>query len=336
MADDAHLPGLEPVTVEQDGRIFSGVGVTPEALAETMDARTPEVPETAETAEASGTDAPDPTPISRNPDGTFTKPTRGQRRFAEMKKREAEAVAAATKAAEDKVSAAERRAQELESRLAALEARRQERAPEPEPATPPAPAGRPKPTEDQIGEKYATYADFVEDLADWRVEQRLEQDVTARIEARFAQQRTYQTEAQQLQTFQERARAAYPDFDAVLANAPTDIVYPDLRVLVNAPNAEHLVYTLAKDPDLARKIATERDPIRLGYLMASVRPPEAVVRPASTTPAVASNAPAPYQPVGTGSKTTTPTLGELAASGDDYDASGYREQRAAQRRGSRR
>jgi hypothetical protein len=301
--------------------------VTPESLAETMDARTADVPETTETAEP----AADPTPVSRNPDGTFTKPTRGQRRFAEMKKREADAVAAATRSADEKVSAAERRAQELETRLAALEARRQERSPEPEPA-PATPQGRQKPREDEIGDKYATYADFVEDLADWKAEALVE----ARINARFEQQAVYQTEAQKLQTFQQRARSAYPDFDEVLANAPTDIVYPDLRVLVDAPNAEHLVYTLAKDPDLARRIATERDPIRLGYLMASVRPPESVARPASTPTVVASSAPAPYQPVGTGSKTTTPSLGDLAASGDDYDASGYREQRAAQRRGARR
>ena len=42
----------------------------------------------------------------------------------------------------------------------------------PPPTPPPAAPARQKPTEDEIGTKYATYADFTEDLADWKYEQR--------------------------------------------------------------------------------------------------------------------------------------------------------------------
>jgi len=44
--------------------------------------------------------------------------------------------------------------------------------PAPRSAPPPAAPARQKPTEDEIGTKYATYADFTEDLADWKFEQR--------------------------------------------------------------------------------------------------------------------------------------------------------------------
>lgn len=83
---------------------------------------------------------------------------------------------------------------ELEERLAAYESNRppaqppQPQAPPQQPAQqpkPPAPSGQPqppaaaqveptrqKPSEDEVGAKYPTYADFVEDLAEWKSEQR--------------------------------------------------------------------------------------------------------------------------------------------------------------------
>lgn len=337
MADETTV-GMEPVSVEQDGRIFSGVGVSEDALAETMQARSKPAAEPAKPATEATAAEPDPatdeatepdaTPLQRDPaTGQFKKPTRGQKRFAHLTAQR---------------EAAEQRATALEQRLAALEASRSQHAPETarmEPSAerkaPAAPQGRQKPTEDEIGSKYASYADFVEDLADWKAEQRFNQ-ADQLIQSRFEQQHAEQTHVQRLQSVYERTMAAYPDFDNVRAANPASlsIEFPPAiwQAMLTAPNVEHLMYTLAQDAVLARKVADERDPIRLGYLLASVRPPERVARPASTPRTVTSNAPDPYQPVGTGSKTSTPSLQELAQSGEDYDASGYREKRAAERR----
>lgn len=336
---------LQPVSVEDSsGRILSGVGVSESSLKETMTERPADKP-SAETP-APPAVAPSPRPetpqaasleeendpdslLQRNPDGTFKKPTRGQKRFAQL--------TAAREEQERLRMQAESRASELERRLAAMESQRSS-APAVAPPSQPVsvPATRQKPVEDEIGTKYQTYADFAEDLADWKVEQRLAAlNFDALVRSGIEADRASRSRQEYVQSFLTRAKAAYPDFDAVLQNAHT-VEFPDLSVLVNAPNAEHLVYALAKDPVLAQQIATERDPVRLGYLMASVQPPQMTPPPASSPAPVASTAPAPYQPVGSGSKTTTPSLDELANSGDDYDRSGYRERRAQERKGARR
>lgn len=345
MADDP----LTPVSVESDdGRTLTGVGVTPESLMETVSARetadpstekaarTPpqagasSLPRAAEESAAPPPDGDEPDRFERHPDGTFRKVSRGRKRF--------EALTAAREEQAQARQAAERERDELRQRLAAYEQR--QTAPQtpqaaPSPSNGALPPTRPKPSEDQIGTTYPTYADFAEDLADWKYEQRQASfDLSAQVAAILDERDLARAQREHVVNLSTRGRQSYPDFDTVLANSH-DVHFPDLRVLVNAPNAEHLIYALAKDPVLARKIATERDPIRLGYLMASITTPPAVASPASTQ-TVASTAPAPYQPVGSGSRTATPTLDDLAGSGDDYDKSGYRERRAAERKGSRR
>lgn len=324
-------PALDPNAVASvetsDGRILSGVGVSEDSLRETVEAREPESspepsspPETA-TAPASAAPASD-----RNADGTF-KPSRGQKRFDQLTAKSTEADRAR--------QAAEQRASELERRLAALEASRQAPPTPVQPPSPPAQAQptRPKPSENDVGVKYETYADFAEDLADWKVEQRFQSvNFDALVRQGIEVDRASRAQVEYVQSFGQRARSVYPDFDAVLASADPSIQFPDLKVLLNAPNAEHLVYHAAKNPDFARRLASERDPIKIGYLMASVSGP-AVAPPASTAAPVASRAPAPYQPVGSGSKTSTTTIEDAAESGN-YEQ--YKALRAAQRKGERR
>lgn len=338
-ADTSH-----PVTVESDdGRIFSGVGVTPESLAETMEAReTPSerpVESPSKPADAAGTPSVEDTAaastLDRNDDGTFKK-SRGAKRFAALTADREREVAART--------AAEQKAAALEARLAALE---QGKQPETKPAqTASETFDEPEPTIDQFASSPDPLAAWVKATARW--ERRQEawelrqkgEDLDGRLNQRF-------TEVQQRQAMVERVNevgrdgsSKYPDWVAtVTAPAIAEILYPDAtyHAIVTAPNAADLVYTLAKDPTLARKVAQEADPFRLGVLLGSIRSSQAAVaRPASTAPAVASSAPPPYQPVGSGSKTTSPALSDLAASGDDYDSSGYRERRAAERKGARR
>ena len=102
----------------------------------------------------------------------------------------------------------------LERKLAALESPRHVERPAPQ-AQPPV-YSRPKPSEDEVGEKYEKYADYIEDLTDWKAEQR-----EFKAEQERVQSSRQSAEAQRHQTFAERLEAAkttIPNFDAVLAS----------------------------------------------------------------------------------------------------------------------
>ncbi len=77
---------------------------------------------------------------------------------------------------------------------------------------PQVPLTRAKPTEDQIGTTYNTYADFVEDLADWRYEQR---------EARSKVEQATQTRLQHAETRFTAYQQQKPAFLAAHADYPT-------------------------------------------------------------------------------------------------------------------
>ncbi len=96
--------------------------------------------------------------------------------------------------------------EEARRELAALRQQQTVRtAPEPEtPAyrPPTSPDGiRSKPVEDEIGTKYPTYADFAEDLADWKFESRM-----AEREQREHQQTVQREAAQTVQKYREAAQ----------------------------------------------------------------------------------------------------------------------------------
>jgi len=323
-----------PVSHEVDGRVLTGVGVSADDLAETMDRHT--TPDPSPTAAPAPT--PDTPPAPRDDAGKFK--TRGQRRFDDLT-REREEAKRDAESLRAKYDASQR---ELETLRAARAVR------DPEPAAPPvapvAPAGRPKPTEDEIGDKYQSYGDFVEDLADWKAEQRLSAlDFDARvrqsIEADRASRSLQDRIVQQLTT----ARETYADFDAVLTTGPGAAVtlgptpaigQQRVQAVSLLPNGPHLIYAIANDAALATRLAGMSD-LEFGMALSSLAPSQGVASPAST-PAMVSPVlvPPPFQPVGAGSKTTaTPSSDLPKKAGFDYDRSGYRESRARER-GSRR
>ena len=130
-----------------------------------------------------------------------------------------------------------------------------------------------------------------------------------------------------------RGRAQFGDFDAVLKTADAIQIPPSHQeAILSLPNAEHVMYALAKDHAKLNAILAIQNPVLLGVQLASVIPrTEAVaLSPASTPVAVrTTNAPAPPQPVGAGSRTAQPSLEELAASGN-YEA--YKARREAERK----
>lgn len=323
-----------PVSHEVDGRILTGVGVSPDALAETMERHAE--PDASEPA------APSTPAQPRDDAGKFAKPSRGQRRFDELtrEREEARREAAEVKA---RYEASQRELEQLRSL-------RQPREPEPEPAKAAAtpatpPAGRPKPTEDEIGSKYQSYGEFVEDLADWKAEQRLAAlDFDARIRQSIEADRASRTLQERIVGQLTKARETYQDFDAVLAHGPgasvtlgptVEVGEQRVQAVSLLPNGPQLIYAIAKDGALAQRLAAMTD-LEFGMALSSLAPQQAVATPASTPAVVSPIVPPPFQPVGAGSKTTAIPSSDLPKkAGFDYDRSGYREKRAQERAGRR-
>ncbi len=332
------MNALEPVSVEHDGRVLSGVGVTPEELQQVMEDRTPvAAPDPDQPAADTTTQTPDPLQqFERNDDGTFRKNAKGRERFSTLTKERDEAASEAAR---------------LRAELDALRQSQHTAFPPangngnghvaPEPAAPKTPEPtRPKPLLENIGTTYQTYEDFTEDLADWKAEQRFAQElpnIDARVRAGIEAEQASRALQQTLNGAVERGRKTYQDFDTVIAASSVVLPWPVLTLIAKHPHSEHLQYTLAKDAAQAQLIAQDyqRDPVSAGVLLErALGPSAAAASPASTARAgVTTNAPAPYQPVGSGAKTTVAPLEDLADHGDDYDTSGYRERRAAALRG---
>jgi len=166
----------------------------------------------------------------------------------------------------DRRKAAEARAAHIEAELQQLRSR-----PAPAPVEPPAPA-RAKPREEEVGTKYPSYADFIEDLADWKAEQRLtalrpaapiDQIVAAEIEKR--EQVRQRVEAQRaFEAREEQARATYPDYQdqvdrliSTVRDAGTPFPPVALEAIFQSEQAGHLLYWLATHPTEALQLARD-------------------------------------------------------------------------------
>lgn len=326
---------------DASGRTLSGLGESDADLRAVVESAGPsEIPESepAESTSEPGTaqesvPAATPEPPAelqrwRNADGTYRKPPRGPERVKYFEWQAGEA--------ERRSSAAEQKAADLQAKLEAAERRAAEldRRPSGSPqAAPPPPAApqvqqadritarqeqagveptRPQPSEDEIGSKYRTYAEFVADTARWVWEQS-NTDVDARIQQAIASDRAQQRFFQGVEATWEKGRAAYPDFDSVIRSAAVVFPGPILEAIADAPHSEHVQYRLAKDPALSQQLAAETNPIRVGMLLASLAGTPA----ASSAPArvPTSTPPPPMQPVGSGAKTAGPSFADLSAAG---------------------
>lgn len=184
----------------------------------------------------------------------------------------------------DKLSAGEELAKlrrELREAKEDLE-RERSRKPEPKPAEPAKAQPksepqytRPKPTvEDKVDgkAKYATYEDYVEDLADWKAEQRI-----VAAEAERGRQQSMEKFSQSV----SEARKAYADFDSVaepMAKTVNELILDPktdqtLRKTLFDPEAVHILYALGKDPKLAESFGdlARTDPAEAIFLWKSLK-----------------------------------------------------------------
>jgi len=303
------------VSAEQDGRVLSGAadsGATSEALQEVMDRHAPE-PETAPATEATPA-----TPTATEP----VKESRGRQRFTDLTREREEARAeAATAKAEREAIARER--DELKARLS------QPQQPPREPERPVAPVyTRPEPDVNEVGTKYETYEQFTRDQALWVHEQQA-QSFDGRIQQALERDRYQRTFNDTIEKTRAKGRETYADFNVHALNGPGAQVPMSgdrLEAIIHHPQSEHLQYAIGKDAALAQRLATV-GPIEFGIELAKLVP--ASNGTSHTAPTF--TAPAPMQPVGTGSRTTVTPATELAGKGFDFDKSGYRQRRAQER-----
>ena len=294
---------------DQDGRSLTGVGVPEKDLTATI------------TALEERTSEPVP---DRAPNGQFQatkpeRPSRGTKRFTELSQ---EAEAARAEAAQ-----AKRERDELRQQL--------EAKPKEPPATattevePPAvkkfDKPRPKLTDfsgDEILEDHA------EAMARWeREKHEFENPVSAAVDQRIEADRATERFEARKREVSAAGNKAYPDFNAVLVAGNVGPRFKDgqLPLIATLDGSEHILYGLAKLTPAERGEIINLDPVRFGLRIAQFIPARPVGEAASTArPVPQTNAPPPIQPVGSGTRTTSPDLSELAASGN-YEA--YKAQR---------
>lgn len=317
MADtEVTVPADQTDVQMPSGVVLTGMGGDSDALAETFEHRHEQ--RTGETVEAV---------IETN--GEAQKEPRGRKRFSQLTGERDAALARAEEA--------ERKAKEIEAQLRAR-ADQSEAAVRPKAAEEVTPKGetftRPKPSDAEIGTKYSSLSDYFEDLADWKAEQRetkLRTDFDARLKESIEADRASRTRQSVVNEAFTRGRTQYTDFDAVLKSADAILIPPSHQDAIQMlPNFEHILYALGKDHAKLKEVIGITNPVQLGVALAQLIPrPEAVALPASTPVAVRqSNAPAPPQPGGSGSRTAQRSLTDIANSGD-YES--YKARRNADR-----
>ncbi len=316
---------------EQGDRALSG-GTDAAQLAETMERHAPEP------AEAAGTGAvPAATEGASAAPAAEPKPTRGQQRFSELAK--------ARDAAQARADAAEARAKELEARVNAPAPA----AREPEPARPVAqPAAAPAAPAPAERFSYPSYAQAVEkdanlDYDQWELDRlhafrdwdRTQQATAAEKAAEAKREAESQQELDTALASWHTRRAAFaasrpdraPAVQAFLnnVNAGTPLGDALLYSEVGMEMADHLAANLPEATRIAG-LNPAQQLLALGRiestLVAAARPAKRAVAPP----------PAPYEPVNGNGATVSTSSAELAGKGHDFDASGYREKRAAERK----
>lgn len=191
--------------------------------------------------------------------------------------------------------------------------------------TPPsAPQTRPKPTaEEKDGDKpkYSTYEDFVEDLADWKAEQRIatqQREQQEQNQKREFSAKVAESEQRYGDKFKETvAPAANAISEAIPANHIVQVMLNESEVLPD------LLFTIGSDAaELADfvKMAKENPGKALRYiaLTESLIRDELAQKPAKTETPVKPQTQAPKPPAEVGGRATSPgdQLTEAAKAGD--------------------
>lgn len=172
-----------------------------------------------------------------------------------------------------------------------------------------------KPKEDD----FATAAEFVEALADWKYEQRAatEREARQRVEKEQSQTALQKKVQSDIALF----RAAQPDFDEVMEDAAFQSTPLMIHELQESDMGPALLYHFAKNPDEANSIAEMTDPVKVARAVAKIEA-RLTSAPAKNKQAPITPTPAPIKPVAA-SRQAIANLGRI-----DDDAEYFRQRRA--------
>ncbi len=183
-------------------------------------------------------------------------------------------------------------------------------------------ATRTKPTEDEIGTKYQTYGDYVEDLADWKAEQRETVAAQKREEAESTERRNSAISAHQQRMAAFAGTKA--DFRTVTAPLMNQTLPPVLlAAILSDDKGPESVYYLAQHPDALDELIllTEGKDVTdatVATVQRRVRQhAQAATTGSATVPKPTFNPPRPPNPVRTGpTKTADEPPGEGSSIAD--------------------
>ena len=176
-------------------------------------------------------------------------------------------------------------------------------------------------------DKFGSYDEYVEALADWRADQRVAESFKKRDAERSqaAAARAAEARAQAWAERQSEFREATPDYDAVVGKSSVQLAAHVVDTLLDSDSGPELAYHLAKNPETVKRInalsplAAARE---IGRIEATLSIPAAPpVKPAS-------NAPAPITPV----RSSAPAAVDLASANMDQYIAARRKQGATFRR----
>lgn len=106
-------------------------------------------------------------------------------------------------------------------------------------------AASPKPTPDQFDD----YGDYVESLAEWKADQKINQALSER-EAKAAQRQQAEAIASTWEQRQTQARASFPDYDAVVGGSDAPVAQHVAEAVQDSEHGPALAYHLAKNPEV--------------------------------------------------------------------------------------
>ena len=183
------------------------------------------------------------------------------------------------------------------------------------------------PSEKPNPDKFGSYDEYVEALADWKADQRVAESFKRRDAERSqaAEARAAEAKAQAWAERQSEFREATPDYDAVVGKSAVQIAPHVVDTLLDSESGPELAYHLAKRPETVKRI-NALSPLsaarELGRIEATLSNPAAPqIKPAS-------KAPAPITPA----RSSAPASVNLATANMDQYIEARRKQGATFRR----
>lgn len=171
---------------------------------------------------------------------------------------------------------------------------------------------------------FESEAEFMEALADWKVDQRLreknEQDEKATRET--TEKQAIDREYEALDGIMEKGRTKYADFNTLVLDEALTISQPMVEVILFSDVAEDLYYYLGKNPDESARIA-KLPPMKAAHEIGKIEA-KLTAPPPPPPPKKLPQAPDPITPV----KTT----GAIEKDPNDMTPREYREWREKQKR----